>query len=76
MAGYVAAARIDRAVVRPMPWADLWLDRGDQAADEVIMPVDEPGARDPEPGLAERWGRFRDAAGQLTWYLLDPQGWR
>lgn len=76
MAGYVAAARIERAVVRPMPWADLWVDRGDQPADEVVVPVDELSAHDAAPALGERWGRFRDACGQLTWYLLDPQGWR
>ena len=76
MAGYVAAARIDRAVVRPMRWADLWHDRGDAAADEIVTPADDGAARPATPGLAERWGRFRDAVGQLTWYLLDPQGWR
>lgn len=76
MAGYVAAARIDRATVRPMRWADLSVDRSKEPIDEVIVPTEPGQARPPEPSLAERWGRLRDACGQLTWYLLDPQGWR
>jgi hypothetical protein len=76
MAGYVVAARIERAVVRPMPWADLWVDRSDPPVDEVVVRSEPGTARAAEPDLAERWGRVRDACGQLTWYLLDPQGWR
>jgi hypothetical protein len=76
MAGYAAAARIERAMVHPMRPAELWADRPTEIVDEVVEP-DGPGTLRPRgPGPAERWGRFREACGQLTWYLLDPQGWR
>lgn len=76
MAGYVAAARIERAVVRPIGWADLWADWPTAHVDEFVEPSDAGAVTPPGPDLAERWGRFRDACGQLTWYVLDPQSWR
>jgi hypothetical protein len=76
MAGYAAAARIERAMVHPIHPAELWADRPIDAVDAVVEPGGTGTVHPPGPGMTERWVRFRDACGQLTWYLLDPQGWR
>jgi hypothetical protein len=76
MAGYAAAARIERAMVRPIA-ADLLLPGRPTAGRDDPAEVLEVGAIPaPGPPLAERWSRLRDAAGQVTWYLVNPEGWR
>ena len=46
----------------------------DQPADVLdLTPVE---GSEPLGALHDRWAAFRDQFGQLTWYLVNPEGWR
>jgi hypothetical protein len=76
MAAYAVTARIERVRPRVARWTGASeLDRA--AVDPILEPeaVDLVG-RPLAAIIAERWARFREAWGQTTFFLFDPDSWR
>jgi len=81
MAGYTAMMRLDQAAPRVLPGRALASRTDDDAS---------PGAEAIEPGaavedvsgepfaslLSDKWADLRDAVGQTTFFLTDPNSWR
>ena len=79
MAGYAATVRIDRFEIRTGPAArgpvrQVTADAA-ESSDGSARVVELAGA-----GLGEevrqRLAGIRTELGQLTWYLVNPEGWR
>jgi len=78
MSGYAVSARIIRANPRTMEHRRIDPSLEWRPSDAGAVVVDEgwvirPGA---SISVIERWERFRDRLGQLTFFLTDPNSWR
>lgn len=80
MAGYAIQARIEGVRPRLTAFASTGADR-DPAWPAFVIDdgFQDPFAglrHDPQPTLAERWERGREAWAQTTFFLFDPNSWR
>jgi hypothetical protein len=81
MEGFVASARIERALPRladhrrgPDPGRST-SHLGDQPSEVVeVLRADSPG--DTRAAIRDRWAAFRERWSELTFYLFDAQSWR
>jgi hypothetical protein len=77
MAGYAAASRVqcDGVHARPAARRPIVLPLPSALPAAV---VEEPAARNGVAliRLRDRWTSFCEQFGQLTWYLINPDGWR
>jgi hypothetical protein len=81
MAAYAVIARIGRTDPQ-LTVRDLEDDLDRDPPDEPGTPIDPPSIVEPprEPSIADRLAEqvfwVREAFGQLTFYLFDPESWR
>jgi hypothetical protein len=77
MAGYAVARRVQGGGVHARP----------AARPPIVLPLPSPvpaavveeregGNRGARIRLRDRWTDFCEQFGQLTWYLVNPDGWR
>jgi hypothetical protein len=80
MAGYTAMMRLDQAAPRVLPGRALG-SRADGASlgSEAIEPraaVEDVSGEPFASLLSDKWADLRDAVGQTTFFLTDPNSWR
>jgi len=77
MAGYAVASRVRGEGVHARPTALRQVVVPPPAAvPATVVEVPAAGNRDALSRLRDRWDSVCEQLGQLTWYLVNPDGWR
>lgn len=77
MSGYAVAVRIERCTVRARGGSAAGPPTVAPAQVQVdIVDLSRPAAPPLADRLRDRLDALRDGLGQLTWYLVNPEGWR